>query len=159
VVVRQPLFRAAQWGFMGVRLGNKARPHNTEGGVAAARGGEKGAWPGHRPGRGGGGRRAVQEQGREKGWLAGGPSIGVGPSWRWEGGYDRWAGAGKRKERKIKPNQFKFEIDTSNLLKLDSIQQDLPESRKFEIKYGWKVVEIKNNFPYRNFSRFEMEFE
>jgi hypothetical protein len=30
---------------------------------------------------------------------------------------------------------------------------------KFEIKYGWKVVEIRNTFPYRNFSRFSMEFE
>jgi hypothetical protein len=32
------------------------------------------------------------------------------------------ARAGKRKERKIKQNQFEFEIDTSNLLKIDSIQ-------------------------------------
>jgi hypothetical protein len=29
----------------------------------------------------------------------------------------------------------------------------------FEIKYGWKEFEIRINFPYRNFSRFEMEFE
>jgi hypothetical protein len=28
-----------------------------------------------------------------------------------------------------------------------------------EIKYGWKEVEIRNNFSYRNISRFEMEFE
>jgi hypothetical protein len=77
------------------------------------------------------------------------------------GGYDRWVRAGKRKERKIKikPKQFKFEIDTSNLLKLDSIQQDFPKSRKIEIKYGWKLVEIRNNFPYRNFSKFKTEFE
>jgi hypothetical protein len=75
------------------------------------------------------------------------------------GGYDRWGRARKRKERKRKPNQFKFEIDTSNLLKLDSIQYDIPEPGKFEIKYGWKVVEIRNNFSCMNFSRFEMEFE
>jgi hypothetical protein len=28
-----------------------------------------------------------------------------------------------------------------------------------EIKYGWKEFEIRNNFPYRIFSRFETEFE
>jgi hypothetical protein len=65
----------------------------------------------------------------------------------------------KRKKIKIKPKQFKFEIDTSNLLKLDLIQQDFPKSRKIEIKYGWKLVEIRNNFPYRNFSKFKTEFE
>jgi hypothetical protein len=31
--------------------------------------------------------------------------------------------------------------------------------QKFQIKYGLKELEIRNNFPYRNFSRFEMEFE
>jgi hypothetical protein len=31
--------------------------------------------------------------------------------------------------------------------------------RKCKIKYGWKSFEIRINFPYRNFSRFEMEFE
>jgi hypothetical protein len=30
---------------------------------------------------------------------------------------------------------------------------------KLKIKYGWKELEIGNNFPYRNFSRFKMEFE
>jgi hypothetical protein len=30
---------------------------------------------------------------------------------------------------------------------------------KLEIKYGWKELEIRNNFSYRNFSRIEMEFE
>jgi hypothetical protein len=30
---------------------------------------------------------------------------------------------------------------------------------KFQIKYGWKEIEIRNNFYYRNFSRFEMKFE
>jgi hypothetical protein len=30
---------------------------------------------------------------------------------------------------------------------------------KFEIKYGWKAFEISINFPYRNFSKFEIEFE
>jgi hypothetical protein len=31
--------------------------------------------------------------------------------------------------------------------------------QKFKIKYGWKDLEVRNNFPYRNFSRFKMEFE
>jgi hypothetical protein len=31
--------------------------------------------------------------------------------------------------------------------------------QKFQIKYGWKGVEIGNNFPYINFSRLEIEFE
>jgi hypothetical protein len=33
----------------------------------------------------------------------------------------------------------------------------MPE--KCEIKYGWKEFEIRINFTYRNFSRFEMKFE
>jgi hypothetical protein len=35
----------------------------------------------------------------------------------------------------------------------------LPILEKLEIKYGWKKFEIRNNFTYRNFSRFEKEFE
>jgi hypothetical protein len=31
--------------------------------------------------------------------------------------------------------------------------------QKFKIEYGWNELEIGNNFPYRNFSIFEMEFE
>jgi hypothetical protein len=31
--------------------------------------------------------------------------------------------------------------------------------QKFQIKYGWKELEIRNNFPYKNVSRFEIEFE
>jgi hypothetical protein len=30
---------------------------------------------------------------------------------------------------------------------------------KLEVKYGWKELKIRNNFPYRKFSRFEKEFE
>jgi hypothetical protein len=35
----------------------------------------------------------------------------------------------------------------------------LPLLEKLEVKYGWKDLEMGNNFPYRNFSRFEKEFE
>jgi hypothetical protein len=31
--------------------------------------------------------------------------------------------------------------------------------QKFEIKYGWRDLEMVNNFAYKNSSRFEMEFE
>jgi hypothetical protein len=31
--------------------------------------------------------------------------------------------------------------------------------QKFQIKYGWKGLEIRNNSPYRNFSGFEIGFE
>jgi hypothetical protein len=31
--------------------------------------------------------------------------------------------------------------------------------KKFQIKYGWKELEVMNNIPHRNLSRFEMELE
>jgi hypothetical protein len=31
--------------------------------------------------------------------------------------------------------------------------------QKYEKKYGWKAFGIRINFSYRNFSRFQMEFE
>jgi hypothetical protein len=31
--------------------------------------------------------------------------------------------------------------------------------QNFEIKYGWKIFEIRNNFPYKDFLIFEMDFE
>jgi hypothetical protein len=65
----------------------------------------------------------------------------------------------KERKRKRKQNQFKFEIDTSNLLKLDLIQTGPFQLKQFEIKYGWKAFEIRNNFSYRNLFGFEMNFE
>jgi hypothetical protein len=41
----------------------------------------------------------------------------------------------------------------------DWFKRYIPALKKFEIKYGWKEFELRINFPYRNFSRFEMEFE
>jgi hypothetical protein len=35
----------------------------------------------------------------------------------------------------------------------------LPKLEKFQIKYGFEVFEIKNNFSYKNFSRFEKNVE
>jgi hypothetical protein len=37
-------------------------------------------------------------------------------------------------------------------------KKDLPELKKFEIKYVCEGVEEMNNFIHRNFSRFEMDF-
>jgi hypothetical protein len=34
----------------------------------------------------------------------------------------------------------------------------LPELEKFEIKYGCEGFDERNNFPYRNFPRFEPYF-
>jgi hypothetical protein len=61
----------------------------------------------------------------------------------------------------FKPSQInlnEFEIK-SNPMKLHSIEKGPSMGQKFQVKYGWKYLEIMNNFPYRNFSRFEMEFE
>jgi hypothetical protein len=31
--------------------------------------------------------------------------------------------------------------------------------QKFELKYGWREFEVRNNFPYKGFLRLEMDFE
>jgi hypothetical protein len=38
-------------------------------------------------------------------------------------------------------------------------KQDLPVLQKFKIKYGREVFEIRNNFPYKDFLSFKMDFE
>jgi hypothetical protein len=55
-------------------------------------------------------------------------------------------------------NSIKFEIIEirPNLIQTKT---DPPILQKFEIKYGWKAIEIRNNFPYSNFSRFKTKFE
>jgi hypothetical protein len=50
-------------------------------------------------------------------------------------------------------NGFKFAPN------FDRSKRCLPLLKKLEIKYGWKEIEIRKNLPYRNFSRFENEFE
>jgi hypothetical protein len=66
--------------------------------------------------------------------------------------------AGRRHQLTGRPERhgargFKF---SSNF---DSFKMCLPLLEKFEIKYGWKELEIRINFPYRNISRFETEVE
>jgi hypothetical protein len=64
-------------------------------------------------------------------------------------------------EKKINRKQIQFKIKIKNQIHSNLIRskQDLPELGKFEIKYGCKVFEIGNNFPYRNLLRFWMDFE
>jgi hypothetical protein len=50
-------------------------------------------------------------------------------------------------------NEFKFALN------FDRSKMCLPVLEKLEIKYGWKELEIRNNFPCRNFSIFEKGFE
>jgi hypothetical protein len=62
--------------------------------------------------------------------------------------------------------RFGFQTE-SNLFQMNSnLPQNLtgkkgafPCSKKIQIKCVWKGIEIRNNFPYKNFSRFKMEFE
>jgi hypothetical protein len=42
---------------------------------------------------------------------------------------------------------------------LIQLKTDLPEVENFGIKHGWKVLELRNNFHYWNFFRFERDFE
>jgi hypothetical protein len=57
------------------------------------------------------------------------------------------------KPNQIYLNRFKFAPN------FDQSKRCLPLLQKIQIIYGWKELEIMNNFPYRNFSRFEIEFE
>jgi hypothetical protein len=57
---------------------------------------------------------------------------------------------------KINSIHFKPIQTHSNLLRS---KQDLAVLQKFEIKYGWKGLEIRNNFPYRDLLRFELHLE
>jgi hypothetical protein len=122
--------------------GSLARPHG--GGIRQGGSGQQ--WCG----RDGGGRWSsgtlVREQGR--GRLAVGREGMTG-------------GPGPGKEKKEKENRFNSNLKLifqiySNLIRS---QQDLPGLENFEIKYSWKEFEIRNNFPYRNFVRFLMDFE
>jgi hypothetical protein len=47
----------------------------------------------------------------------------------------------------------------SNEFKLIWSKGGLTRLKKFQMKYGWKGLEIRNNLPYRNFSIFKIGFE
>jgi hypothetical protein len=44
-------------------------------------------------------------------------------------------------------------------LNFNSFEEDLPEFKKFEVKYGFEDLEEMNNFLHRNFHRFGMDLE
>jgi hypothetical protein len=69
----------------------------------------------------------------------------------------RWPGSTVRPDsvlnRKSISNGFKFALNFDRLKRCLSLLQ------KFQIKYVWKELEIRNNFSYRYFSRLEIELE
>jgi hypothetical protein len=56
-------------------------------------------------------------------------------------------------------------VPPSNYLKISNgfkwicLNDGLPLLHKLQTKYGFVDNKRRNNFPYRNFSRFKMEFE
>jgi hypothetical protein len=58
-----------------------------------------------------------------------------------------------------KRKQLNFEFDFQTKSNLFCSKGGLPVLENFEIKYGAEGVELRNNFPYWNFSRFRREFE
>jgi hypothetical protein len=67
-----------------------------------------------------------------------------------------WQHSAERPEFKLDSKIFKTE---SNFLNFDRSKRCLPLLQKLEIKYGWKELEVRNNFSYRNLSRFELKCE
>jgi hypothetical protein len=73
----------------------------------------------------------------------------------------RWGPDNSAGRRRL--NLFRIQIQTncksnSNRFKLGWPKKDLPELKKFEIKYACEGLEEVNNFLHRNFSRFKMDF-
>jgi hypothetical protein len=79
----------------------------------------------------------------------GGLQANVGMS-RGEGEWDR-----SKKHSAI----FIFIQKVFKRTKLIWSKEVLPVLYKFQIKYGFKYFEVRNNFPYWNLSNFEIEFE
>jgi hypothetical protein len=89
-------------------------------------------------------------------WLIGGPGRDGGPGRQRRGeavGASLTGGVGST----LRPIRFSNRIKFAP--NFDRSKMCLPVLQKFQIKYGWKGLVIRNNFPYRNFSRFEIEFE
>jgi hypothetical protein len=100
--------------------------------------------------------RAGEGEGKASRWA--GPWGGVQLTVGREG---MTGGHGPGKEKKEKENRFNSNLKLvfqiySNLIRS---KKDIPELRKFEINYGWKVFETRRNFSYRNFLKFKMDFE
>jgi hypothetical protein len=82
--------------------------------------------------------------------------VGCGREWEREAG--RWQGADRRAWAAQCQAAWLKWIQTFQIqfkrAQTDSIQTG--PSGNFEIKYGWKVFEMRNNFVYRNFVRFKI---
>jgi hypothetical protein len=73
-------------------------------------------------------------------------------------GADKWGQQHSAPNSVFKLNQVYFK-QIQICPNFDRYKRCVTVLKKLEIKYGWKDLEIRNNFPYRNFSRFEKEFE
>jgi hypothetical protein len=78
-----------------------------------------------------------------------------------------WPGGGAQREQGNQVRErddvwalsgFKLFQNILNSFKLDSIQTGLSQTQKIEIKYGCEGFDVRNIFPYWNFSIFEMGF-
>jgi hypothetical protein len=101
------------------------------------------------------------EQGREgwSGWLVG-PSCSERERERGRA----WArGPARGKEKWVWPKEIlEFFICSNNFqMSLNCFDEkvDLPRSKNFKTKYVFEGNQIRNKFPYRNFSKFGVEFE
>jgi hypothetical protein len=82
----------------------------------------------------------------------GGEALTCGPGQHSVGRRDSKLSLNRTKSQ-TGPNQFQI---PSNFPRS---KQDLLDLQKIEIKYGWREFEIRNNFPYKGFLIFEMDFE
>jgi hypothetical protein len=84
--------------------------------------------------------------------LGGDEAPTRGPGWHSAG----WRGFKPDFKQNLNSNvSNKF----SNCVKFGRLEKYIPRLRKIEIKYGWREFEIRNNFPYKRFLRFEMDYE
>jgi hypothetical protein len=104
--------------------------------------------------------RLTGRTGRQRGPV--GQRLGVGGSEREQGsaviGADRWA-------RQHSAGQPGFKSDSNRIQLFKTVQTDLKLTKlwltqkcflvlqKWEIKYGWKELEMRNNFVYKRFPR------
>jgi hypothetical protein len=120
---------------------------------------------------GGGARAMLARAADRRDRATTGPSgqrLGVGGSEREQGsvaiGADRWA-------RQHSAGQPGFKPDSNGIQLFKTVQTDLKLTKlwltqkcflvlqKWEIKYGWKELEMRNNFVYKGFLRFEIDTE
>jgi hypothetical protein len=88
-------------------------------------------------------------------WRRWGPSTSSARMrWRrgWSGGARQWIlNQIQMISIELKSNSYSF--------KFDLIQKRFSQYNFYEIKYGCEGFDVRNNFSYRNFFRFEMDLE